>query len=132
MKNVLVEKWEDRLNQILRKVDLTLEERHGSRFDPHPARPLHGVTANPQNDGLFRVTASFTPGFGSELGRGYVLQLDVMTLEKTDPAQIEAIQQEAVDLIQKNLEDALPDRGLKVMRDGNVWKIVGDLSLSRK
>lgn len=130
MKSVLVEKWEEKLNHVLQKVDRILESRYGSLFAPHPARPSHGITANPQNDGLFRVTASFSPGFGSELGRGYVLQLDVMTLDRTDARQIEAIQREAVELIRANLEGAFPGRGLTVKRDGNVWKIVGDLSLS--
>jgi hypothetical protein len=81
-------------------------------------------------DGLFRVTASFSPGFGTELGKGYVLQLDLVTLEKVPQAEVERMQREAVGLIQDGLESVLPGRGLTVQRDGNVWKIVGDLSIT--
>ena len=129
MRHHRVEKWESQLDELLKQVDRALEEEYGHLFAVHPARPLRGMTANPQHDGLFRVTASFSPGFGSELGRGYVLQLDLVTLEKVPQAELERIQKKAVSLIQDGLERVLPGRGLTVQRDGNVWKIVGDLSL---
>jgi hypothetical protein len=130
MRHQHVEKWESRLNELLRQVDHTLEEKYGHLFTAHPARPPKGSTANPQQDGLFRVTASFSPGFGTELGKGYVLQLDLVTLEKVPQAEVERMQREAVVLIQDGLESVLPGRGLTVQRDGNVWKIVGDLSIT--
>ncbi|HRR34227.1 MAG TPA: hypothetical protein P5026_09030 [Kiritimatiellia bacterium] len=129
MRHQRVERWESRLNELLRQVDHALEEEYGHLFALHPARPLKGSTANPQHDGLFRITASFSPGFGSELGRGYVLQLDLVTLERVPQVEVERIQRKAVRLIQDGLERVLPGRGLTVQRDGNVWKIVGDLSL---
>jgi len=129
MRHHRVEEWETRLNELLKQVDHALEDEYGHLFAVHPARPQRGMTANPQHDGLFRVTASFSPGFGSELGRGYVLQLDLVTLEKVPQAKLERIQKKAVSLIQDGLERVLPGRGLTVQRDGNVWKIVGDLSL---
>lgn len=124
-----VEEWESQLTKLLKRVDSTLEESFGALVARHPARPPHGSTANPQQDGLFRVTASFTPGFGSELGKGYVLQLDLVSLKQVTAEQLEAIQQEAVRLVQEGLEEVLPGRNLTVKRDGNVWKIVGDLSI---
>ncbi len=130
MRHQHVEKWESRLNELLRQVDHVLEEKYGHLFATHPARPPKGSTANPQQDGLFRVTASFSPGFGTELGKGYVLQLDLVTLEKVPQAKVDRIQREAVRLIQNGLENVLPGRDLAVRRDANVWKIVGDLSIT--
>lgn len=132
MRHQKAEEWEAKLNGLLRRVDHALEGAYGDLFDTHPARPKNGSTANPQQDGLFRVTASFSPGFGTELGKGYVLQLDLVTLEDVPEDRIEAIQRTAVRLIQEGLDDVLPGRNLAVKRDGNVWKIVGDLSLSPK
>lgn len=120
------------MNELLKRVDHALEEAYGHLFAPHPARPAKGVTANPQHDGLFRITAGFTPGFGSELGKGYVLQLELVTLDAVPETVLDTIQRAAVRLIQEGLETVLPGRNLTVKRDGNVWKIVGDLSLSSK
>lgn len=131
MRNQRVEEWEEKLNALLKRVDRTLEERYGSLSKLHPARLPHGSTANPQQDGLFRITASFTPGFGSKLGKGYVLQFDLVTLESLPEERRAAIQHAAVRLIEEGLEGALPGRGLTVKQDGNLWKIVGDLSLSK-
>lgn len=129
MLNQRVEQWDAKLNALLRQVDLKLEGLYGNLLSPHPARPKQGSTANPQHDGLFRITACFTPGFGSALGKGYVLQLDMVTLQPLSPKQADAIQQKAVQLIQEGLDEAHPGKGLRVKRDGQVWKIVGDLSL---
>ncbi|MDR2850399.1 MAG: hypothetical protein LBW77_07690 [Verrucomicrobiota bacterium] len=129
MRHQGVEAWEQRLNELLKRVDDALEKTYGRLCAPHPARPAQGATANPQQDGLFRVTASFTPGFGSALGKGYVLHLDIVTLDAVPADVADVIRREAVRLVQDGLEAALPGRGLKVARDGNVWKIVGDLRL---
>ena len=51
-------------------------------------------------------------------------------LEKVPQAEVERMQRKAVRLIQDGLERVLPGRGLTVQRDGNVWKIVGDLSIT--
>lgn len=130
MRNHRVEEWEDKLNDLLKRVDHALEEQYGALLKLHPARPPHGSTANPQQDGLFRVTASFTPGFGSKLGKGYVIRLDLVTLDALLDEQRTLIQQTAIQLIKAGLEEVLPGRGLTVKRDGKLWKIVGDLSLS--
>jgi hypothetical protein len=126
----LVEAWEAKLNALLIEVDSRLEEQFGSLFLPHPARPRLGSTANPQHDGLFRITASYSPGFGSVLGKGYVLQIDPVTLDNVSDQQLELIRQTAVQLIQDGLDKAMPGRHLRVQRENNVWKLVGDLSLS--
>ena len=132
MKHQQVEQWESNLNELLKRVDQALEERFGNIAKSHPARPEHGTTANPQQDGLFRVTASFTAGFGSELGRGYVLQFDMVTLHDLPQTKKEEIETFAVSMIKEGLEQVLPGRGLQVKKDGKLWKIVGDLSLGER
>lgn len=132
MRNQRVEEWEEKLNDLLKRVDHALEERYGSLSKPHPARPPHGSTANPQQDGLFRITASFTPGFGSTLGKGYVLQFDLVTLDTFPEEQRATIRHAAIRMIEEGLEGVLPGRGLTVKQDGDLWKIVGDLSLSTR
>lgn len=130
MQRTKLEQWEGKLDGLLRRVDRALEERFGKKYDLHPARAAHGSADNPQHDGLFRVTAAFTPGFGSQLGRGYVLQIDMMTLETVPADKVKTIEREAVRMVNEGLEEVLPGRGLEVRRDGTVWKITGDLSLS--
>ena len=131
MRNSRVEKWEERLNALLRQVDAALEEEHGEVVPRHPSRLPHGATGNPQHDGLFRVTAAFTAGFGSRLGRGYVVTIEPVTLEAFPQDEWREIERKACQMIEAGLEDALPGRGLKLQRDGDVWKITGDLSLDR-
>ncbi|MDA3926902.1 MAG: hypothetical protein PF904_19660 [Kiritimatiellae bacterium] len=122
-------KWEEPLFELLREVDCKLEEEFGDILPKHPSRPAHGVTSNPQNDGLFRVSANFTAGFGSDHGKGYSLEMDFVTLKPVSAEQTATIEARAVALIQSRLDQAMPERKLKVKREANCWKIVGDLSL---
>jgi len=121
--------WEDALQRVLSSVDRELESRHGGKWPLHPARPAAGVAANPQYDGLFRVTAAFTAGFGSKIGPGYVLRAEIATLSPVLQADREAIEEEAVALVRKGLAREFPGKDLAVDKDGDVWKIHGDLSL---
>ncbi len=130
MRNPRVEEWEERLNGLLRQVDNSLEEEFGSLIAPHPARPARGSTSNPQHDGLFRVIASFTAGFGSRCGKGYVVRFDAVSLERLPPELKAAVERRAVALIRSGLSKTFPGRGLVLRRDGPVWKIIGDLSLN--
>ena len=129
MRNPKVEEWEERLEKLLREADEALEEEFGKKMPIHPARPSAGATANPQHDGLFRVTSTFTPGFGSELGRGYVLKIDIVTLQPVDEELRREVEEAAVKYIGEHLEECFPGRGMKISRDGEVWKLLGDLSL---
>lgn len=124
-----VENWEENLHAILRKVDEALEQEFGMVAPLHPVRSPHGKTANPQYDGLFRVTAAFTAGFGSRLGRGYSIQVDCMSLNPPGAEQMRRIEDRAAQLIADALPAAFPGRVLEVKRDDAQWKIVGDLSL---
>lgn len=126
-----LEQWEDALARVLSSVDETLESRHGARWPRHPSRPAHGAAANPQYDGLFRVTAVFTAGYGSALGPGYVLRPEISTLATLSQEDREAIADEAAALVREGLAREFPGRDLRVEKDGASWKIVGDLSLGK-
>lgn len=124
-----LEAFEETLHGVLSEIDGTLEERWGSRWPLHPARPPRGTAANPQYDGLFRVTASFTAGYGSKWGPGYLFRVEFSTLANVPEADREAIAEEAVALLREGLARAFPGRDLRVDRDGAGYKIHGDLSL---
>ena len=125
-----LEAFEERLHGVLSAIDRTLEARWGARWPLHPARPPRGAAANPQYDGLFRLTASFTAGYGSAFGPGYVFRVEFSTLEDVAPADRAAVEEEAAALLRAGLAEAFPGRDLHVDRDGAVLKIHGDLSLA--
>jgi hypothetical protein len=114
---------------VLGDVDHLLEDKYGGSYDLHPARAEHGETGNPAQDGLFQIGAAFSAGYGSEQGRGYVLELRMVTLAAVPDAVCDRIEGEAVVLIAERLHAAFPGRELDVERDGPVYKIIGDLSL---
>ncbi len=122
-------KLEERLKALFDEVDGYIEERYGGSYPLHPNRPARGQTANPQTDGLFHLGADFTPGFGSEKGRGYLIDMVMVTLEEVDPAVREEILQAVVEKVQELLPKHFPERALTVIRDGNHFKIQGDFSL---
>jgi len=122
-----VEKWEAQLYKILHAIDDHLEEKYGDMLPLHPSRSEQGTAANPQYDGLFRLTASFSAGYGSVLGSGYIFRVEIVTLSKISPDQRKAIEDEAADLMRQGLERVFPGRHMAVARDGTVYKIYGDL-----
>ena len=124
-----LEAWEDALQRVLSFADRELEKRHGRRWPLHPARQAAGTAANPQYDGLFRVTAAFSAGFGSKLGPWYSLRTEIATLAPVPAADRAAVEDEAVALVREGLAREFPGRDLRVDRDGLSWKIHGDLSL---
>jgi hypothetical protein len=117
------------LEELFHEVDEALENRWGSAFPLHPNRPGRGLTANPEMDGLFEIAPDFTPGFGSERGRGYLVSLRVATLEKVPPAEAEGFLEEAAALIRERLPRFFPNRRLELVREGRGFKIIGDFSL---
>lgn len=129
MRHPLAEAWEEKLETVLQETDRKLEARFGKLYRRHPARPAHGTAANRRYDGLFHITANFTAGFGSETGPGYVLKIGISTLERVSPEARAKIETTALDLIRARLPKVFPDRDLQLMRDGEVWKLVGDLAL---
>ena len=118
-----------RMKAIFDEVDDYIEDLYGHRYALHPVRPARGETANKEASGLFNVGANFTPGFGSELGRGYLLEVIMATFEKVDPDARREIYEVAVEKVRELLPVHFPERELSVQRDRNHFKIIGDFSL---
>ncbi len=121
--------WEDKLHAMLHDIDVRLEQKYGDLLPLHPSRPEQGTAANPQYDGLFRLTAPFSAGYGSEQGPGYLFRVEIVTLSKVPAEQLEAIEDEAAAWMREGLARAFPGRRMAVERDGHVYKIFGDLTL---
>lgn len=127
--DIRTEKMEESLFAALEEADAEMEAKYGSRFPLHPARPASGTTARRQYDGLFAFDAGFSPGFGSSFGSGYALSFRIMTLQNVPQDFRDAFEKDAVSALQVQLDKYLPDRHLKIVRDIDSWKIIGDLSL---
>ncbi|HMP90113.1 MAG TPA: hypothetical protein PJ991_07920 [Kiritimatiellia bacterium] len=121
--------WEEKLKEVFDVIDHELEDEYGDRYNLHPTRPSRGQTANPESDGLFNIGASFTAGYGSEHGRGYVINVRMVTLDQVSPDFQEKMEDEVVAKLRERLPAHFPGRDLRVERDGHVFKITGDLSL---
>jgi hypothetical protein len=123
--------WEQQLKAIFDKIDDFLEDKYGDLFPLHPSRPARGTTSNKEHDGLFNVGASFSAGFGSEHGPGYVVEITMATLSHVPVEIRRQIERDVVDILDRELETAFPQKILDVTKDGNVFKIHGDLSLGQ-
>jgi hypothetical protein len=119
----------EKLEALFHETDEELEDKFGDIFTLHPNRPRRGETSNPELDGLFEIAPDFSPGFGSEKGRGYIVSLRLATLERVPPEKFEALMTEAAALIREKLFRYFPGRSLEVVRDGKRFKIIGDFSL---
>ena len=129
MKHHSLSQWEKKLYSLILEVDHYLEKRYGDNFRRHPARPPHGQTSSVSQDGVFSVTSNFSLGLGSQHGRGYTIDIKIVTLETVDPDTREAIEKDAIGKMRELLPDYFPDRELHLQQDGNVIKLYGDLSL---
>lgn len=124
------ERWEARLKALFDELDRELEPVAASCGLPlHPARPAAGETANPEDDGLLDLGASFSLGLGSTYGPGYVLQCRIATLSDIPPDQLDFLLEYVADRLNERLPFAFPGKNLRVDRDGPLWKIHGDLTL---
>ena len=121
--------FDDQMKKLFDEVDHHMEDLYGDKYNLHPVRPARGKTSNPEADGLFNISAVFTPGFGSELGRGYVINLTMATLEKIDEDLRREIYNETANKVRSLLPIYFPERELTVQRCGNQFKILGDFSL---
>lgn len=117
------------LDALFREVDEFLEDEWGAAFSRNPRRPERGTTVHPEMDGLFEIMPDFTPGIGSERGRGYIISFRAATWEKIHPGQFEFLMAEAAAMVAAKLPGYFPGRDLRVVRDGKRFKIVGDFSL---
>jgi hypothetical protein len=121
--------WEETLKRVFDEIDHALEARYGDRYPLHPNRPVQGATANPEDDGLFNVGAAFSAGYGSDWGRGYVVNVRMVTLSRVTAEVQEQMEDEVASMLRERLPGVFPGRDLRVERDGHVFKITGDLSL---
>lgn len=125
------EEFENRLSQLCQNLDNYLEDEYGAKYRIHPNRLKRGSGSNPRFDGLFSTALAFTLGYGSKLGRGYVLEVDIRTLDRVSPDEKKEIDDAAFQYVQSHLCEMFPDRDLSIQKDGNVMKIVGDFSLGQ-
>ena len=123
--------FDERMKKLFDEVDAFVEDLYGDKYILHPARPARGEAANPEADGLFNISANFTPGFGSDLGRGYLIDVSMVTLEKVDEDIRREIYQATADKIKELLPLHFSERELTVRRDRNHFKIQGDFSLGK-
>jgi hypothetical protein len=123
------EEFQHRMKKLFDEVDHYIEDLYGDTYPLHPMRPARGQTANPEADGLFYVAARFTPGFGSELGRGYLIDISMSTLEKVDKDMRRKIYETVAKKVKELLPLHFPERELFVRRCKNHFKIQGDFSL---
>jgi len=129
MKHPKMIEWDNKMKAIFDRIDDLLEDTYGDRFPLHPNRMPRNSTSNKEMDGLFNVGVSYSSGFGTEIGKGYVVDIHMSTLSMVP----DDIRREIEELVEDKLDELLPEyfpgRKLDVDRDGNLLKIHGDLSL---
>lgn len=121
--------WDDNMKAMFDKIDDYLEDKYGGEYPLHPNRMKRGSTSNKSMDGLFNIGASYSAGYGSQYGKGYVIEIYMSTLAGVDPELRRKIDREVEAMVEKMLPRYFPGRELDCERDGNVLKIFGDLSL---
>jgi hypothetical protein len=124
-----MEEFDNRMKKLFDEVDNFIEDKYGGSYSLHPVRPARGETSNPEADGLFNIGARFTPGYGSELGRGYLIDVSMSTPDKVDEDVRREIYEAAANKVRELLLLHFPERKLTVRRDKNHFKIQGDFSL---
>ncbi len=129
MRHTKTIEWDRRLKAMFDEIDDILEEKYGSDYNLHPNRPDRGQTSNKEMDGLFNIGADFTAGYGSQLGRGYIVQIHLSTLDQVPQEIRYTIEAEVEILVKERLKKTFPGRKLSVERDGRLLKIIGDTSL---
>ena len=121
--------FDERMKKLFDEVDGYIEDLYGDKYHLHPVRLARGETANPEMDGLFNIGAVFTPGFGSQLGRGYLIDMSISTLEKVGENERNEIYEAAARKVRELLPIHFPERELTIELDRNRYKILGDFSL---
>jgi hypothetical protein len=129
MRNPKLVEWEEKLKKVFDDIDDYLEDTYGKKYTLHPSRPGRGETANKEHDGLFNIGASFSAGYGSEYGRGYVVDIDMVTLQHVPDAVEEQIEEDVMKKLKKELPKYFPNTTIHIHKDGRIIKIHGDLRL---
>jgi len=121
--------WERNLELVIAELDDLLEDTYGKHYQLHPARRTRGKTVNKAHDGLFNIAASFSMGYGSKYGKGYVIDIHMSTLENVPKEIKDEIDNKVVQFLGERLPQYFPGKNLQVNKDGTVIKIHGDLKL---
>lgn len=129
MRHTKAKEWEGRLKSVFDEIDVMLEDEYGEQFNLHPSRPIEGRTSNPEMDGLFNVGASYSAGFGSKLGPGYVVDIRLSTLQRVSKELREELRDKVQAWLTEKLPIAFPDNKLLVDKEHQHLRIHGDLSL---
>lgn len=129
VRHTKTEEWEDRLKSVFDRIDDFLEDRYAGEFKLHPARPQRGETPNKEHSGLFNIGASFSSGFGSVYGPGYIVDIIMATLDPVPDELLTRIKTDVQKILKRELMLEFPDRELHVSREGGAIKIYGDLSM---
>ncbi len=129
MRHPKLVRWEHLLKTMFDEIDDALEDKYGREFNLHPNRSERGRTANKEMDGLFNIGADFSPGYGSNHGRGYVVRIRISTLDHIPVEIRESIKVDVEKMVRERLPITFPGRNLQLKRDGNLLKIIGNLSL---
>ncbi|MEE9368553.1 MAG: hypothetical protein V3V05_06770 [Pontiella sp.] len=116
------------MKSVFDEIDEELERQYRDLFPLHPVRAQEGTTSNPEMDGLFNVGASYSPGFGSRYGPGYVVDIRLSTLNKIP----RALKTELRHVVHEKLIEKLPKtflgKQLQVDKERRHLRIHGDLS----
>ena len=123
------EELEVKMSELCQALDNYLEDIYGEHYKLHPNRLKRGKGSNPSFDGLFSTSLAFTLGYGSRYGRGYVVNVEIRTLDKVSQYEQASIRGTAFSFISQNLKKYLPEHDLQIVQDGNVMKVIGDFSL---
>ena len=121
--------WENRLKTVFDEIDAELEQLYGDQFSLHPARRAEGTTSSPEMDGLFNVGASYSAGFGSKFGPGYVVDIRLSTLDRVPSELKTEIRDKVQAMLFEKLPIAFPGKNLQVDREHKHLRIHGNLSL---
>ena len=120
MQHPNITELDHRLKTMFDEVDDFLESKYGNRYILHPNRPATGETSNKEADGLFNIGADFTSGFGSNLGRGYVIRIRMSTLQHVPKVVKQSIEADVLQLTQKKITGIFPQQGFVL---GKRWRM---------
>ena len=122
--------FDARMKKLFDEVDHYIEDLYCGKYSLHPVRPPRGETANPESDGLFNIGANFTAGHRTKLGRGYLIDIKIATLDKVDDDIRREIYQAVADKVNELLPLHFPERKLVVNQVMDTkYKIQGDFCL---
>ncbi len=117
---------EKALHTISDRTDDALEDTFGDTYNLHPNRMRRGKTENKASDGLFNAGFTFTPGYGSTHGRGYVLQFHISTLERVPKSVFRELEDFAAAYIESILNDYFLQGSVELVREETHYKLVGN------